>query len=76
MDNRSKFSWIKNEISELSQQSFTDGNKRWEVGRSLYDFYPRMGRCRPATGYGMWYKDILGTDGLPTGERETTQKIL
>jgi hypothetical protein len=22
----------------------------------------------------MWYKDVLGTDGLPTGERETTQK--
>jgi hypothetical protein len=24
----------------------------------------------------MWYKDILGTDGLPTGERETTQNTL
>jgi hypothetical protein len=77
MDNRTEFFlWIKNEISELSQQSFTDGNKRWEVGRSLYDFFQEWAGVDPATGYGMWYKDVLGTDGLPTGERETTQKIL
>ena len=27
----------------------------------------------PATGYGMWYKDVKGTNGLPTGERVTTK---
>jgi TonB-linked SusC/RagA family outer membrane protein len=69
------FSMDKNEISELTQQSFTNGNKRWEVGRSLYDFFiQEWAGVDPATGYGMWYKDVLGTDGLPTGERETTQR--
>jgi hypothetical protein len=37
-------------------------------------FYPRWAGVDPATG--MWYKDVLGTDGLPTGERETTQNTL
>jgi TonB-linked SusC/RagA family outer membrane protein len=68
------FSMDNNEISSLSQESFTNGDKQWEVGRSLFDFYIRdWAGVDSATGYGMWYKDILGADGLPTGERETTQ---
>jgi len=63
----------KNEITELTQTSFINGTKRWEVGKSLYDFYiQEWAGVDPATGYGMWYKDVLGTDGKPTGERETT----
>lgn len=68
------FSFAKNEIAELTQSSFTNGNKRWEVGRSLFDFYiQEWAGVDPATGYGMWYKDVLGTDGKPTGERVTTK---
>ena len=68
------FSMDKNEISELTQKGFTNGNKKWEVGRSLYEFFVQdWAGVDPATGYGMWYKDVLGTDGLPTGERVTTK---
>lgn len=69
------FSMDKNEISELTQKSFTNGNKKWEVGRSLYEFFIQdWAGVDPATGYGMWYKDVLGTDGNPTGEKVTTIK--
>jgi TonB-linked SusC/RagA family outer membrane protein len=68
------FSMDKNEITELSQASFTNGNKKWEVGRSLYEFFVQeWAGVDPATGYGTWYKDVLGTDGKPTGERVTTK---
>ena len=68
------FSLDKNEISELSQKSFINGTKKWEVGRSLYEFFIQdWAGVDPATGYGMWYKDVLGTDGTPTGERVTTK---
>ncbi|TDE06174.1 SusC/RagA family TonB-linked outer membrane protein [Flavobacterium hiemivividum] len=68
------FSFDNNEITELTQKSFTNGNKRWEVGRSLYEFYMQeWAGVDPATGYGMWYKDVLATDGTPTGERVTTK---
>lgn len=64
----------KNEITELTQKSFINGTKRWEVGKSLYEFYlQEWAGVDPATGYGMWYKDVLGTDGKPTGERVTTK---
>ncbi len=68
------FAFTKNEITELTQESFINGTKRWEVGKSLYDFFiQEWAGVDPADGYGMWYKDILGTDGKPTGERETTK---
>lgn len=68
------FTFDTNEISELTQESFTSGNKRWEVGRSLYEYYiQEWAGVDPATGYGMWYKDVLATDGTPTGERVTTK---
>ena len=41
---------------------------------SLYEFFIQdWAGVDPATGYGMWYKDVLGTDGTPTGERVTTK---
>lgn len=68
------FSLDKNEITELTQESYISGNKRWEVGRSLYEFYiQEWAGVNPDNGYGMWYKDILDVDGNPTGERETTE---
>jgi TonB-linked SusC/RagA family outer membrane protein len=68
------FSRDRNEITELTQESFINGTKRWEVGRSLYEFYiQEWAGVNPENGYGMWYKDILDADGEPTGERETTE---
>ncbi|MEO6174579.1 MAG: TonB-dependent receptor [Flavobacterium circumlabens] len=68
------FSTEKNEITEQPQASIIVGTKRYEVGRSLYEFYIQdWAGVDPATGYGMWYKDVLGTDGKPTGERVTTK---
>lgn len=64
----------KNKITELTQESYINGTKRWEVGRSLYDFYlQEWAGVDPETGYGMWYKDVLGSDGKPTGEKVTTK---
>jgi len=68
------FSFDKNEITELTQESFISGTKRWEVGRSLFDFYiQEYAGVNPANGYAMWYKDVLDADGEPTGEKETTE---
>src|SRR5690606_4523090 len=67
------FSMDRNEITELSQESFINGTKRWEVGKSLYDFYMQeWAGVDPATGYALWYRDVLDTNGNPTGERVTT----
>lgn len=58
-----KFSWrtnlnlsfIKNKLTELTQESYITGTKRWEVGRSIYDFYiPVWAGVDPADGMGMW----------------------
>ncbi|MEI6865112.1 TonB-dependent receptor [Flavicella sp.] len=66
-------SFDNNEITELTQESFINGTKRWEVGKSLYEFYIReWAGVDPDTGYGMWYKDILDDNGNPTGKQETT----
>lgn len=68
------FSMDKNEITELTQESFISGTKRWEVGRSLYDFYiQEWAGVDPADGRGMWYEDVLDANGEPTGERTTTK---
>ncbi|WP_109851257.1 TonB-dependent receptor [Aquimarina sp. AU58] len=62
-----------NEILELTQESFINGTKRWEVGKSMYEFYLReYAGVDAQTGEALWYKDILDTEGNPTGERETT----
>ncbi|MDO5971271.1 TonB-dependent receptor [Flavivirga aquimarina] len=69
------FSFDKNEITELTQESFINGTKRWEVGRSLYEFYmAEWAGVNPDTGYAQWYVDVLDTEGNPTGEQTTTQE--
>jgi len=68
------FSLDRNEITELTQDSFINGTKRWEEGRSLYEFFMQeWAGVDPADGYGMWYTDVLDENGNPTGERETTK---
>ena len=68
------FSFDNNEITELTQDSFINGTKRWEEGKSLYEFYMQdWAGVDPADGYGMWYMDVLDDNGNPTGERTTTK---
>jgi len=63
----------KNEITELTQEEFISGTKKWMVGKSLYDWFIReWAGVDPEDGYGMWYKDTLDADGNITG-RETTK---
>lgn len=67
-------SFTKNEITELTQESFINGTKRWEVGTSLYEFYIQEYRgVDPATGEALWSIDELdATTNEPTGNRLTT----
>jgi TonB-linked SusC/RagA family outer membrane protein len=67
------FSMDNNEVTELTQESIIKGTKRWEVGKSLYEFYIwEWAGVNPSNGYGMWFKDVLDSNGEPTGEQETT----
>ncbi len=68
------FSFDKNEITELTQESFISGTKRWEVGKSLYEFYIReYAGVNPDNGKAMWYQDVLDANGDATGEQVTTE---
>lgn len=72
-----KFTWRtnlnmtfeKNEITELTQDSFINGTKRWEVGRSLYDFFlAEWAGVDPQTGMGTWYHTVTDANGNETRE--------
>lgn len=72
-DTSLNFSLDRNKITELTQDSFITGLNRWEVGRSLYDFYLRdYAGVDPNDGYAMWYKDVVDANGAVTG-KETTK---
>ncbi|MBK8088288.1 MAG: SusC/RagA family TonB-linked outer membrane protein [Chitinophagaceae bacterium] len=52
------------------------GNKKYNEGRSIYDFWLReFAGVDPATGLSLYYRDILGANGKPTGERILTSDI-
>lgn len=76
-----------NEIKSIPQEFIIDGSKRWEVGKSIFDFYiEEYAGVNPDNGKSMWYYDIQETDengdpvfddnGDPvlTGERGTTEE--
>ena len=43
-------------------------------GHSLYTWYTyEFAGFDPTTGKPSWYKDVLDSEGNPTGERETTE---
>ncbi|MDN3586991.1 TonB-dependent receptor [Pedobacter aquatilis] len=64
---------FKNKFKELSQPEIISGNKKYVVGGGIYDFFIReFAGVDPATGLGMWKQDVLGTNGLPTGQTTTT----
>ena len=63
----------KSEITELTQESFIRGSKRWKVGTSLYEFFIReYAGVDEENGKALWYKDVLDGDDEPTGEKKTT----
>ncbi|HOZ16146.1 MAG TPA: TonB-dependent receptor [Tenuifilaceae bacterium] len=66
------FSWyvdlnlshFKNEITKLPQEEMINGNKKWMVGHSIYDYYLRKyAGVDPADGKSMWYIDYTSLDG-------------
>ena len=67
------FSLDNNKITELTQDEFINGSKLWKEGNSIFDWYIReWAGVDPADGFGMWYQDVLDTDGEVTG-RVTTK---
>jgi len=79
-----KFNWtidlnltkFKNEITKLPQEEIITGTKKLMVGKSIYDFWIReYAGVDPANGDALFYRDVLGADNLPTGERTTTNNI-
>jgi len=92
--NRSNFTWamdinlgrFSNEIRDLPQEFIIAGNKRWEVGRSIYDFWlEEFAGVNTETGKSQWFYDvpdlddngdvIYSDDGSPvfSGERGVTE---
>jgi len=66
---------FKNEFTKLppGQDEIISGTKKIMVGRSIYDFWIReYAGVDASTGEALFYKDVLGTDGKPTGERVLT----
>jgi TonB-linked SusC/RagA family outer membrane protein len=64
------FSLDKNEITSLTQEFVINGTKRWEVGKSIYDFWiQEWAGVDPADGRAKWYRD--GVDA--NGNRNTTK---
>lgn len=65
-DTSLNFSFDKNKIIALSNNNEpqTVGTKRWEVGRSLYDFYiQEYAGVNPENGNPLWYMDVTDTNG-------------
>lgn len=64
---------FKNRITRLPQEEIISGTKKLMVGRSIYDFWVReYAGVDAATGEALFYRDVLGVDGKPTGERTVT----
>ena len=62
----------KNEITELTQDEFINGTKKWKVGKSLYDFFiQEWAGVDSSDGYGMWYADVVDENGDVTGRKLT-----
>jgi TonB-linked SusC/RagA family outer membrane protein len=64
---------FRNKITKLPQEEIINGTKKLMVGRSIFDFWIReYAGVDAATGEALFYKDVLGTDGKPTGQRTVT----
>lgn len=92
--NQNNFKWNfdlnlshnKNEIKSMPQENIINGSQKWEVGKSIYDFWIRdFAGVNPDNGKSQWYFDVQETDnnGTPlfdengnpllTGERDVTE---
>ena len=66
-------STYKNRLTELNQASFQNGTKRYEVGRSIFDFYiPEWAGVDAQTGMGTWYINDVDAAGNVIGRKVTT----
>lgn len=71
---------FKNKVTKLPpvqrERGIISGTKRLLEGRSIYDFWVReYAGVDAATGEALYYTDVLGTDGKPTGQRVLTNDI-
>lgn len=59
-------STYKNRVTELNQSFVQEGTKRYEVGKSIYDFFiPEWAGVDAQTGMGTWYiNDVDGTGNV------------
>ena len=66
------FSLDKNKITELAGGNFISGTKRYEVGKSLFEFWiQEYAGVDSADGKMMWHKDVTAADGSVT--KQTTK---
>jgi TonB-linked SusC/RagA family outer membrane protein len=70
-------SHVKNEITKLpdvqKETGILSGTKRLLEGHSLYDFWLKeYAGVDASNGDALYYMDVLGTDGKPTGQRTLT----
>ncbi|MFD2597391.1 SusC/RagA family TonB-linked outer membrane protein [Sphingobacterium corticis] len=73
-------SHYKNKITRLAEgnraNGIVSGTKRLYEGSDVYQFYLRdYAGVDAATGDALWYRDVIGADGVATGERETTTDV-
>ncbi|MFT3826784.1 MAG: TonB-dependent receptor [Chitinophagaceae bacterium] len=71
---------FKNKVTRLPptqrERGIITGTKRLLEGRSIYDFWVReYAGVDASTGEALYYADVLGTDGKPTGDRVLTNDI-
>ena len=79
--NNANFQWTtnfnlstyENKLTELNQASFQNGTKRYEVGRSIFDFYiPEWAGVDAQTGMGSWFINDVDANGAVIGRKVTT----
>ncbi len=69
-------SFAKNKITELTQKSFINGNKRWEVGKSIYDFFvPEWAGVDSQTGMGTWWYNKKDANGNVTRDKTADYNV-
>lgn len=74
------FTSFKNEVTQLpanqSENGIVSGTKKIAVGHSIFDFWLReFAGVDASTGEALYYRDVLGADGKPTGQRTLTNNI-
>lgn len=68
---------FKNEITKLpaaqQEKGIVNGTKKLSIGHGIYDFWlPEFAGVDAANGDALYYKDVMGSDSKPTGERVLT----